>query len=497
MDNIEILKKTNLGDSVAEQEQNELENYFIKTEAWEMLNEGRIDVVYGGKGTGKSALYLLLLRNAQDLQNSRLIHLIPGEEISGDPVFRSLNEEERLTESQFRDLWKIYFLSLIGNHIRNKVDEKLKLQLKPVLTRLENEGLIPIEGIRKIFRAAFERIIKAKHTINAPGGGGYTIILGEPSSEEEKEGKTSVRNILHEIDKILSEAGIGIWILLDRLDVAFTESEIETPALRALFRAYLDILALQNIKLKIFLRDDIWERITREQGFREQSHITRFYHIRWTQDSLRHLILSRFYNNPVIEEYTKLRRETLGNLKIQEAAFYSIFPEQVESGPKKRKTFDWILNRVQDGKQNSAPREVINLIKFAREQQVILEEVGGLGSNPEGHLISANGLNLALEEVSKIKIETFWSEYPDLRKYIEVFRGGRTEYLVENIKDLFTTQKLNDVTNTIRRLIEIGFLQEKRGIQTSYWVPFIFRPYLSLTQGAAFIKGSGDKDEEE
>lgn len=424
----EILKATNLGDGVAERERDKLQDYFVRTEAWEMLYQGRIDLIYGSKGTGKSALYLLLLENKKDLQE-RNIYLIPGEEISGDPVFQNIKRSENFTEDEFRHIWKMYIISLIGNTVRR--DEQNKTKFVAILKRLQDEGLIPLDGLPRIFKAALDRVLKSKHTIEIPHAGSYSVILGEPTPEEERQGKISVRTLLQEIDSILLELGIEIWILFDRLDVAFTDPEVETPALRALFRVYLDFAVYKQIKLKVFLRDDIWERITREQGFREQSHITRSYHIRWTPEALRHLILNRFFNNPAIEDYAKLKRDMLENAKIQEAAFYSIFPNQVESGPKKPKTFDWILKRVQDGKQNPAPREVINLMRFAREQQVRLGEIGGTGSNPDGHLISGNALTLGLDEVSKARIDTLWSEYSELRKYIELFRGGKTEHSIE------------------------------------------------------------------
>ena len=76
-------------------------------------------------------------------------------------------------------------------------------------------------------------------------------------------------------DGALREAGVSIWLLLDRLDVAFAESlALERNALRALFRVYLDLAAFDSISLKIFLRTDIWDQITKE-GFREASHISK------------------------------------------------------------------------------------------------------------------------------------------------------------------------------------------------------------------------------
>jgi hypothetical protein len=52
--------------------------------------------------------------------------------------------------------------------------------------------------------------------------------------------------------------GINVWILLDRLDVAFAEHpDLEANALQGLFRVYLDLMGYEHVKLKIFLRSDI------------------------------------------------------------------------------------------------------------------------------------------------------------------------------------------------------------------------------------------------
>src|SRR5439155_10065835 len=95
----------------------------------------------------------------------------------------------------------------------------------------------------------------------------------------------------------LGKANYKLWILLDRLDVAFADSpDLETNALRALFKTYLDLTGLDNIRLKIFLRSDIWKRITKS-GFRESSHITRHATITWTDPFLLNLVIRRVLSN--------------------------------------------------------------------------------------------------------------------------------------------------------------------------------------------------------
>jgi hypothetical protein len=67
------------------------------------------------------------------------------------------------------------------------------------------------------------------------------ITLREPSSSLKEAGLTSVDDLLKQADAALVGDDRKIWVLLDRLDVAFAESDaLKCSALRALFRVYLD-----------------------------------------------------------------------------------------------------------------------------------------------------------------------------------------------------------------------------------------------------------------
>src|SRR6185437_13686250 len=61
----ETLDATSFGARVAEEEVDELAEYFVETDQWKRLYRGDVDVVYGAKGSGKSALYSLLVERAK------------------------------------------------------------------------------------------------------------------------------------------------------------------------------------------------------------------------------------------------------------------------------------------------------------------------------------------------------------------------------------------------------------------------------------------------
>jgi len=60
------LDATSFGARVAEEEADDLGEYFVETDQWKRVYRGDVDVVYGAKGSGKSALYSLLVERGTE-----------------------------------------------------------------------------------------------------------------------------------------------------------------------------------------------------------------------------------------------------------------------------------------------------------------------------------------------------------------------------------------------------------------------------------------------
>jgi hypothetical protein len=61
MDTKSILQEITFGRRVAEEEFDTLTSYFVETEHWRRVYSRETDIVRGPKGSGKSAIYFLLL----------------------------------------------------------------------------------------------------------------------------------------------------------------------------------------------------------------------------------------------------------------------------------------------------------------------------------------------------------------------------------------------------------------------------------------------------
>jgi hypothetical protein len=111
------------------------------------------------------------------------------------------------------------------------------------------------------------------------------------------------------------------------------------------------------LRLKIFLRTDIWSEIT-DGGFRETSHITRDLSLQWGRANLLKLIVQRVIQSEQLRNELGIvdSKDVIASSEAQEMFFDQVFPKQVDAGEKKPKTFDWALLRTEDGKKVAAPR---------------------------------------------------------------------------------------------------------------------------------------------
>ncbi len=498
-----VLREISFGARVAEEEAAELSGYFVETDQWQRMYRGDIDIVYGAKGSGKSAIFALLLSREDELFDRRIL-LASVEDPRGAPVFGQLVTGPPTSEAEFRALWKLYFLTLIGRQFREyRVTGQLASR---VVDELEKTGLLEHgSNLRRLLHSAlrYVRTVRSAHALEAgvrldpftgmPEGVVGRILFREPDSEERwRHGLISIDETFELADRALAESDLRIWLVLDRLDVAFAESdELEANALRALFRVYLGLRRLERISIKVFLRSDIWERITRE-GFREASHITRELTIVWNPDSLLHLMVRRLLRNDVVRRRFGVDERTLLEGWYQRHLFHAIFPKR--QGDRAGTTFEWILSMVSDGSGTAAPRELIHLFNAARDAQIRRLEMGH--PPPPGEaLFDLTAFGEALTEVSRARLQqTVYAEHPQCRRWIEQLAGERTRHTTRSLASAWKVNE-REAGRRAERLVAIGVLEQAgtRAVPT-YEVPLLYRPALGLLAGTDWVHADDGDD---
>lgn len=483
-----------MGQRVAEDELNDLATYFVETGQWTDVLTGKKDVVYGPKGTGKSALYGLLSEQ-QALLKSQGTLLASAENVRGATVFKGLISAPPPSENSFIFLWKLYCLVLAGRTLKeNKVINTHANALTDALQKAKL--LVPDSTIASAFRAVqdyFKGLINRDVTA-VEYGLSIDALSGMPIATRKTEFKKSdvqawedvpVDSLLDTADKAFDSSGLKFWILFDRLDVAFIESQdLERNALRALFRTYNDLRSLENIVLKIFVRDDIWKRIS-SGGFAEASHITKTTNITWNQQGLLNLIALRLLNSkPLLQMIGFNPADVKSDFILQQKLVSQLLPDKVDTG-KNPDTFEWMVTRITDGLAVSAPRELIHLFECVRDLQIKRLERGE-PEPPGKQLFDRSVFKEALKEVSKVRYsQTMTAEYPDLKPFMDKLDGQKAEQSTQSLATLWLTS-VDKTTEVAERLVAVGFFEKRdRKGAASFWVPFIYRGALNLLQGRA------------
>ena len=217
MERLELLKQLSFGTQVAEEEVARLQEYFVRTDQWSRIINGEVDIIRGEKGSGKSAIYLLLEKNKDELFDRRIL-IVTGENPRGATVFKDLILDPPTGEQEFIILWKLYILTIICHELR-----EFGIQgsdIGSIFGALEDAKLLERErNLAGILRAAqnlarrllgmkaieYELVIDQQ--TGTPSGIIGRISLAEPTSGLRNLGVHSLDGMLSKVNAALATSG--------------------------------------------------------------------------------------------------------------------------------------------------------------------------------------------------------------------------------------------------------------------------------------------------
>ena len=479
-----LLAKLNLGTSVAEFDE-DLENYFVETNVFREFVRDKVDIIAGDKGTGKTAIYRFINKQQRAISQLDDVMIIPAFDPSGNPIFTSLTSKNVLSEAEYVLLWKSYILTLVGNTIIENNSDLVGTGLDRLLIGLNLKITNP--NPKSVFRKTLDKMpnffrwksAEVAFTITDSGAPVFTpkVEFQTTPGDVKLDGIISAEDALSVLNDVLAEHDTRVWIMFDRLDEAFQgHPELEVTALRGLLRTYLDLTEFDNLKLKLFLRKDLFRRIT-SSGFVNLTHVNaRKIEIIWDEDDLLNLLVRRIRENKDFMAELGLVEKT------DREIFDVLFPDQVDFGDRKPKTWVWMMRRVRDGNDVKPPRNLIDLIRFSREAQLRKEERDPREVNEEP-LFEADSLRNGLSKLSETRVnDTLLAEAGSFAPLIARFRDGKAEHNPESLSEVLEVKR-NEIKQAVKPLIELGFLEEIKG---NYKIPTLYREGLGVTQGKAF-----------
>ncbi len=478
------LRAVDFGRAAAEEDKLLWET-FVETDLWNDVLAGRVDLLLGAKGSGKSAFYSRLFRMRKDLAK-RQIYLIGAANVGDDPILGDLPRLESVDSRQFQSLWKHYTLALIADEFRRwRIHDR---KATHVIRTMEGAGLLAPVSVSPA-RELFERVrrhLKIEFavgvTIPLVTDASIKVSTQEPTATAASPSPIDIAALFRDVGEVLAKRRASIWILIDRLDSAFpaTGSRLESTALLSLVQSYLDLRARDcGVTLKVFLRDDIWQRITHGSDARIISAgVVQPRYLRWTDEKLVSLLARRlFHDRAVCDLFGTHPAKVAHDPQLQRELVARALPTIAGQADD---TVTWLLESLRDGYGRVSPRELVVLLENARQTQA--ERIGlALTTYQAEEIFERPTLADACVRVSEDRLfVTLWTEYPEFAEPIQQLRGSPDYLHLDDLGRLWHVP-ITTAVEMADQLTLLGFF-EKVGhfLDGSYRVSRLYQPALAI-----------------
>ncbi|TAE37324.1 MAG: ParA family protein [Runella slithyformis] len=435
-------------------------------------------LILGEKGAGKTALYAVLTHNdyakelakycetnTQELQSTAWIKgLDDSEEFPSETNFKNLQD---LTDTQLRNYW----ILLLGKEVAKSNSERLPISISDSLPKLK------------------------------------TLAMDNSIGER-------IEEYLQDINNKLRQEGRYLSVIYDYLDRKLTdENNLRGRLVGALLSLWYEYHnRFSNIKTKIFLREDIYDREI-PSGVTDKVKLDNFkQNIDWNQIQLLDMVWKRIIeqdetksviqflqkNDCEIQRIDGLGYVPLLNEDQHTKLLEKLFGKRMGSN-NKAFPYNWIEQHISDTHKHIQPRSILNLFGIGAKNQL-------LDNTQKNTIIRPRNFEDAMADVSKNRVRDLVEEYPQLNAVFEKLRTKNDKFpitekaLSQAIQEIISTSNATMASDeVIDKLVGIGVLYEykfnKKTTGIRYHIPDLYLFGLGLSRkGPGAHKAMFDKN---
>lgn len=435
-------KLTNLiiGDYVAENETQDLTEYFLETAEYNEALTAQQVLFVGRKGTGKTANLIKLRRTMSADKRNFVVSIQPqGHEFEGVlgiiVQLRNSSEQGNFIES----IWKyLIYTEITRQYYDFLINQPLHYQ--------KSEEELDLES----FVVSNERVINADFTLRLENIVGDLKVINKSDTLEEQRSKISEflhTNMLHKLRKYLGrvlQKKEGVKILIDNLDKGWNDSA-DLSNLSELLFGLLNVThkitsefqrntykhEQVNLSLIVFLRSDIFSRIMSHAPERDKIS-TKF--LNWSDPQLLFRVIEKRI------DYSS------NGITSPEKFWKDYFCETVGGIPLKEYIHNLIIPR---------PRDIILLFKIALQEAV----------NRNHKIVEEKDFESAEYTYSEYAFQSLLPEngkrVKDLESILYEFVGRNSIINQEEVEECISVNKEVDINYVIQILCETTFLGQE------------------------------------
>jgi MinD-like ATPase involved in chromosome partitioning or flagellar assembly len=405
-----IIKSLNFPEVNAADPQQDLSLLFQRTADFERFLDDTNCLVRGRKGTGKTALYWLLLKHyrvAQQLAHGRLDNTIC---LSGHGRFH----ESRPSRTEFQ---------VIHKGLQNKQGSWESFWRAYLLFRVVKEGKFNFPKGEK-----GKKFAEVKRIIGSLPGDVWQYEHSQQLLHLASDPNLLliIKDALDVLDSQIQEKSQKLWLLYDDLDEDFPErNDVRQQALAGLLQMLqaCDARRIKAIRFKIFLREDIWNRLTfdNKSHFNGRDILLQWNRVDFLRLALRQAIQSKQFKN-LVDQVSPVESIDDASEEAVDKALEILWGSRRRKGTKAKYVTRWVYERLTDSSNTTYPRSLSLLLKGAKEQELTYE---GQSSKqvPTDRLLRATSLEEGLKKASEERCQAVREEYPNLVPFFDALRG--------------------------------------------------------------------------
>ena len=444
----------------------ELESVFQRTPYFDRFLDGTTCLIRGRKGTGKSALYWVALRHRAFMEKNSAGRVTPGIKCvsahgpfsagPGSAGFGLIHERLAGDPARWEGIWASYALVRLTRAFPARAQFLQGKQLAKV--RL---------WLKSFARSSGDTWVTAE-----------TEALARAATDAEL--RSLMFDALKACDERLDRSAEGAWLLYDNLDEDLPEySPFQRDALHGLFKMVqsLDERNVRRVVCKIFLREDLWERL----NFPNKSHFRgRDVYLEWKRPDFLRLALRQALQSPTFESLCQRLApvpdpDGASDVSLI-AALDLLWGARRERGRRSKFVRNWVFERLTDGSGTTFPRSLSVLLDSARQRELAFREEHV--DNPTDRLLRRQSLTEGYQEAAEQRAAELRQEYKrldDARLFDEL---AHTPYLAkeEELQTLLerTVKDLFSFPEFVLELEHIGLIDKKRERDGAHRFAFLY-----------------------
>ena len=404
--------------------QQDLSLLFQRTTDFEKFLDDTNCLVRGRKGTGKTALYWLLLKHnivAQQLAHGRLDSTIClsghgrfHESRPSRDEFQVIHRGLQENNGSWEAFWRAYLLFRIikENNFsfpKGRKGEKF-VNLKKIINHLSSERW-QYEHTQSLLQLSSD----------------FNLLL-------------IVKDSLDVFDEQVQNKSQKLWFLYDDLDEDFPEKdEVRQQALIGLFQLIqaCDARKITSIRFKIFLREDIWNRLSfdNKSHFNGRDLLLQWNRVDFLRLALRQATQSKEFKN-LVDRFSPVESIDQAGEEAVDRALELLWGSRRRSGTKAKYVTRWVYERLTDSSSTTFPRSLSILLRGAKEQELTYKDQPSK-QTPTDRLLRGTSLEVGLKKASEERCHAVREEYPDLRNFFDDLKGIRALLPKEELQPIW------------------------------------------------------------